>query len=136
MANDLPSFMDRRQFLALAAAGLTTAAVSKGAPAKEQAVDVGPASLYAADGLYDKFRDQGFFLLRKSGKLTAISSYCTHRKCKVSSESDHTFACKCHGSTFSAEGKVTAGPAKRDLPYLPISTGGNGRLIVSVPAFY
>jgi Rieske Fe-S protein len=128
--------IDRRHFLALIAAGLGPASVSNGVPAKPQLVDAGQASLYASDGLYDKFHDQGFFLVRKDGKLVALSSYCTHRKCKLAAESDRTFTCKCHGSTFSQDGKVTEGPAKRDLPIFPISTGSNGHLIVNVSAIY
>jgi cytochrome b6-f complex iron-sulfur subunit len=131
-----PSGIDRRHFLALVAAGLTPTTISRGASAKEQQVDIGQASLYTADGVYDKFRDRGFFLIRKGGKLTALSSYCTHRKCKLAAEPDHTFACKCHGSTFTQEGKVTEGPAKRDLPVFATSTSGNGHLVVGVPVTY
>lgn len=137
MENDVnhstASGIDRRHFLALVAAGLTPAAISRGVSAKEQQVDIGQASLYSADGVYDKFRDRGFFLIRKGGKLTALSSYCTHRKCKLAAEPDHTFTCKCHGSTFTQEGKVTEGPAKRDLPVFGTSTSGNGHLVVNVP---
>ncbi len=136
MDQSLPSGMDRRHFLALVAAGLTPAAVSKGAPANAQVVDIGQANMYAADGVYDKFRDRGFFLIRKGGKLTALSSYCTHRKCKLAAEPDHTFTCKCHGSTFAQDGKVTEGPAKRDLPAFALSTRGNGHLTVDVPVTY
>jgi cytochrome b6-f complex iron-sulfur subunit len=137
MENDVnqstASGIDRRHFLALGAAGLTPAAISRGVSAKEQQVDIGQASLYSGDGVYDKFRDRGFFLIRKGGKLTALSSYCTHRKCKLAAEPDHTFTCKCHGSTFTQEGKVTEGPAKRDLPVFGTSTSGNGHLVVNVP---
>jgi Rieske Fe-S protein len=137
MENDVnrstASGIDRRHFLALVAAGLTPAAISRGVSAKEQQVDIGQASLYSADGVYDKFRDRGFFLIRKGGKLTALSSYCTHRKCTLAAELDHTFTCKCHGSTFTQEGKVTEGPAKRDLPVFGTSTSGNGHLVVNVP---
>ena len=126
--------IDRRRFLALATAGLAMVKKSTAAAPKGHLIDAGPANLYAADGIYDKFRDQGFFLVRANGKLVALSSYCTHRICKVNPQKDHTFLCKCHGSTFTEEGKVTEGPAKRDLPILPLSTGGNGHLFVDISA--
>lgn len=99
----------------------------------EQVVNAGPVSKYAADGLYDAFRDQGFFLIRKGDKLVALSSYCTHRKCKLTTDRDHSFFCPCHGSTFAPNGKVTEGPAKRDLPTLPSFTNETGELFVRVP---
>jgi Rieske Fe-S protein len=122
--------IDRRHFLALIAAGLAPATPT---PAKgEQVVDVGPASLYAADGVYDKFRDLGFFLVQEGGKLKALSSYCTHRRCKLMVETNHTFNCPCHGSTFSEDGKVLQGPAKKDLPIFPTNNLPNGHLGVSL----
>jgi nitrite reductase/ring-hydroxylating ferredoxin subunit len=126
--------IDRRRFLALVTAGLAMVQKSTGAAPKGHLIDAGPANLYAADGIYDKFRDQGFFLVRADGKLVALSSYCTHRICKLNAQSDHTFFCKCHGSKFTEEGKVTEGPAKRDLPILPLSTSSNGHLLIDISA--
>jgi cytochrome b6-f complex iron-sulfur subunit len=85
-----------------------------------------------ADGVYDRFQSEGFFIVRKDGKLFALSSNCTHRRSKLDAESDHTFYCPRHGSTFSATGKVTEGPATRDLPIFLTSTNENGDLIVKV----
>jgi Rieske Fe-S protein len=126
--------IDRRRFLALLTAGLATVHKSAAAAPKGHSIDAGPANLYAADGIYDKFRDQGFFLVRANGKLVALSSYCTHRICKITPQNDHTFLCKCHGSKFTEEGKVTEGPAKRDLPILPLNTSSNGHLLVDISA--
>ena len=128
--------MNRRQFLLLAAAvaaGCQT--VNEGAaPAAhtyERTIDAGPASNYARDGLYDTFREQGFFLIRTGGKLVAISSKCTHRVCKLTVEPDRSFYCECHGSTFDPNGKVTEGPATRDLPVFSTATDEKGHLIVN-----
>ena len=126
--------IDRRRFLALVTSGLATIQESPAASPQGHLVDAGPANLYASDGIYDKFRDLGFFLVRVNGKLIALSSYCTHRICKVNPQKDQTFLCKCHGSTFTEEGKVTEGPAKRDLPILPLSTSSNGHLLVDISA--
>ena len=126
--------IDRRRFLALVTAGLAMVQESPAAAPKGHLIDAGPANLYAAEGIYDKFRDLGFFLVRANGKLVALSSYCTHRICKVNPQKDHTFLCKCHGSTFTEEGKVIEGPAKRDLPILPLNTSSNGHLLVDISA--
>lgn len=100
----------------------------------ERVIDAGPAASYSADGVYDGFREQGFFVIRSGEKLFALSAICTHRACKLNAASDHSFYCKCHGSTFDDGGKVTKGPARRDLPTLPVATTADGRLLVSVPA--
>ena len=125
--------MNRRQFLILAAAAATATNPKKGYarnPA-EKLVDAGPLSNYAADGVYQGFRDLGFFVIRKGDKLIALSSYCTHRKCELKAERDHSFYCRCHGSTFDPGGKVTEGPATRNLPALPTSNE-KGHLLVKV----
>lgn len=101
---------------------------------KERLVDVGPAKNYDVNGVYSRFRDQGFFLVHRNGKLFALSAYCTHRRCKLTAESDGSFYCKCHGSTFDPVGQVTGGPARRDLPVLPTCTDERGDLRVRVPA--
>lgn len=131
--------MGRRRFLMLAAtamaATVSQAAGDNRAPSgKERTVDAGPARNYQANGVYAGFRDQGFFIIRKGEKLFALSAICTHKKCKIDAEPDRSFYCECHGSTFDPGGKVTEGPAKRDLPVLPSFTDEKGHLIVKVPA--
>ena len=135
--DEVTAGLNRRKFLALAAA---VVASPKGEDARnandahsEQAVDAGPIGNYTSDGVYGGFRDLGFFVVRKGAKLIAFSAFCTHRRCKLAAERDLTFYCKCHGSTFDPSGKVTAGPANRDLPILPTLTDERGHLIVRVP---
>lgn len=99
----------------------------------ERVVNAGPVSNFASDGLYTHFRDQGFFVIRKGEELFALSSICTHRTCKLDAEPNRSFFCACHGSTFDPGGKVTEGPAKRDLPILTSVTNENGQLLVTVP---
>jgi len=137
---DADGGMKRRDFLLLAAtaalcAGCQAGISAGGAPAQvERIVDAGPAAKYTADGVYSGFRDQGFFLIRSGGKLAALSAICTHRKCKLEAGPDHTFYCPCHGSTFDPGGRVTEGPATRNLPQLTVSTDPQGHLLVKVPA--
>jgi len=128
--------MNRRDFLLLAA-GLTGGCTSVnqtggGAGGQPRVVDAGPANLYQHDGVYTSFMSSGFFVVRSEGRLFALSSYCTHRQCKLESEPDRTFYCQCHGSTFDAKGKVTEGPAVKDLPILATATNSAGHLLVTV----
>lgn len=126
--------MNRRQFLALAGTVVTAGCTAVSPSQEARVVDAGPAAAYAAEGVYNKFRDEGFFLVRRNGKLAALSSYCTHRKCKLTAEPDRSFYCQCHGSTFDPAGTVTEGPAKRNLPVLSIATDVRGHLVVTVSA--
>jgi isorenieratene synthase len=48
---------------------------------------------------------------------TLISLACTHQGCIVD-EKDGKYVCPCHGAEFDLEGRVTKGPAKRDLEAL------------------
>jgi|SRR6185437_8894181 len=130
--------INRREFVLLAATAC--AGCSAGGPGTNDSevpkvlkvVDAGPASLYEADGIYDRFRHQGFFLVREGGKLTALSSDCTHRDCPLRALPDHTLSCKCHGSRFDSHGKVLIGPARRSLPQFPTSVDQSQHLFVQV----
>ena len=60
------------------------------------------------------------FLVRDGDKVTAFSTVCPHAGCAVDWESEHgTFACPCHGSVFSRDGKTQSGPSPRALDSLP-----------------
>jgi Rieske Fe-S protein len=132
--------MDRRGFLLLTATAAAAAGCEAvnpgggGAPHAERVVDAGPASAYAKDGVYAQYRDVGFFLVQRGGHLTALSSMCTHRQCKINAETDRTFYCPCHGSTFDPTGKVTEGPATRNLPVYSTVTNAQGHVLVKVSA--
>ncbi len=132
--------MKRKEFLCLtclAAAGCQSAdnqGASTGARVSGGTVDAGPASAYAADGVYESFRVRGFFLVRQGGRLFAVSSNCTHRDCRLEAERNHSFHCPCHGSNFDPSGHVTEGPAKRDLPVFPVITDARGHVMVKMTA--
>ena len=132
------SQLDRRGFLLLTATAVVAAGCETVHPGNhaaahgERVVDAGPASTYAKDGVYSQYRDLGFFLIRRGGQLSALSAICTHRHCKLEAEQDRTFSCPCHGSTFDPAGKVTQGPATRDLPVFATSTDAQGHLLVHV----
>ncbi len=48
--------------------------------------------------------------------VAAFSSKCTHFGCEVPIPKNNAIKCPCHGSQFDGSGKVTHGPAKKDLP--------------------
>ena len=130
--------LNRRQFLLLSA-GLVAGCQAVNEKGSSRApdgplVNAGPVGDYAADGVYSRFRSQGFFIVRQGEKLFALSAICTHRKCRLIAEPDESFSCPCHGSTFDPNGHVTRGPARRDLPCLPMSVNETGNLLVTVKA--
>lgn len=54
-------------------------------------------------------------VIRKSAsKFIALNTVCTHKKCDVEYDGNG-FECPCHGSTFDKNGKVTEGPATKNL---------------------
>jgi Rieske Fe-S protein len=124
----------RREFVILTCAAIAGCAGPNGENAAgvltPVMIDAGAATEYGADGVYDRNRDRGFFVVRRGEKLFALSAICTHRNCKLRAEADRSFYCKCHGSTFDADGHVNEGPATRDLPVLPSSVDANGRLVI------
>jgi Rieske Fe-S protein len=131
--------MNRRQFLIAAALTVTAGCASvdnnnrSGVAQVGRVINAGPVANYSADGVYDAFADLGFFVISKQGKITVLSAACTHRKCKLTAEPDHSFYCKCHGSTFDPGGNVTAGPATRALPLLSSIVNERQELLVTVP---
>jgi nitrite reductase/ring-hydroxylating ferredoxin subunit len=126
--------IDRREFVrTLGAASLLTAArgglgAAASAPAPPSGgaenptvIDAGDLHGFPTDGVYDAHREDGFFVVRRDGQLFALSSVCTHKGCKVRAQADGSYLCKCHNSTFDRDGRVTRGPATRDLPRLAVA---------------
>jgi len=132
--------ISRRSLIVLAGAAVACGCSSETAPSPERMVtratgpvDAGPASSFAAPGVYRQFSDRfGFYIVRQGDDLYAISSICTHRECKVNAV-EGGFKCRCHGSTFTLEGHVTRGPARRDLPRWSIERDQRDHLIVHPP---
>ncbi len=136
--------LNRREFVTLTSAVLigcdrdqkngsatsATASVPTSAPA-EQLADAGPVTSFDKDDVFDSFREQGFFVIRREKKLFVLSSICTHKGCKVRVADDLTFFCKCHHSEFDRDGKVTKGPATRNLARLLVAVDERDHLLVS-----
>ena len=89
---------------------------------------IGSADGFPA-GTVKKLDDKGVFIFSDDDGLHAISSVCTHLGCIVSI-TEEGFQCPCHGSKYDGNGKVTAGPAPRNLSWLEISRNVDGSLEV------
>jgi Rieske Fe-S protein len=133
--------MNRRDFVtgaAAAAVGIGILAAAGGSAMAQDAatqpaaetLDVGVKTDYAKDGPVSTWvMDHHIVVARENGKIYAMTSKCTHKGCDVADDSMQ-LSCPCHGSTFSYDGKVTMGPARRTLPRYGISVNGDGHLIV------
>lgn len=64
---------------------------------------------------------------QEDGAYLALSSECTHLRCKVELEGAR-IVCPCHGSTFDRSGLVLAGPAERALARYPTRLREDGVL--------
>ena len=139
--------LSRRQILAAAALAAATECRGQPAAAPDEAnpttpperapsadaavVDAGPLGDYPKDGVYDQFRQQGFFVIRRNKRLFAMSSVCTHKGCKVRAQADQSFFCRCHKSAFDPEGRVLNGPAPRDLPRFAVKLTREQHVLVN-----
>jgi len=130
--------MNRRDFIILSASVATGCATCNMFAADQPAtnsvepIDAGPLEMFKETRVYDSHRDRGFFLIHRNKQLYAISSICTHKRCKVRLQDDQSFLCKCHNSHFSAEGKVTQGPAILDLPRHPLALTADEHVLVDL----
>lgn len=66
----------------------------------------------------------------ESGALSAVLASCTHRGCQPEPLGDR-LSCPCHGSEFSFEGDVLAGPADEALTRFDV-VEADGQIVVRV----
>jgi len=67
-----------------------------------------------------------------SSKFIALNTVCTHKKCDVDFDGN-SFECPCHGSTFTKTGKVTNGPATKNLKsYRTVYDADNNTLTIKM----
>lgn len=65
-------------------------------------------------GGYAMITDTVLVIRKSASKFIAINITCTHKKCDVDYNGS-SFECLCHGSTYDGNGKVTQGPATKNL---------------------
>lgn len=102
---------------ALAAFGALLADVWRAAGrfSTDRWTEVAPLSAVAAEGA-TPFPRERIAILRREGRLAALSLECTHLGCLVNAV-DQGFYCPCHGSEFGPQGEVWSGPATVPLPW-------------------
>ncbi|MCI0449773.1 MAG: ubiquinol-cytochrome c reductase iron-sulfur subunit [Chlorobi bacterium] len=61
-----------------------------------------------------KVSDELMLIRNSETTFLAVRTICSHKGCDVELEGNK-FVCPCHGSEYTLEGKVTEGPAKKDL---------------------
>lgn len=76
-------------------------------------------------------RERELFVLRDEKGFGAFSSKCTHLGCTVQ-RTAAGFACPCHGARYDELGRVTAGPARRALPWFFLWQEADGRIWVDL----
>jgi nitrite reductase/ring-hydroxylating ferredoxin subunit/uncharacterized membrane protein len=76
--------------------------------------------LQAAQPLRREADGAGALLVRQHGEIYAIADRCSHRGCSLADGTlrDGTITCRCHGSTFTLDGRVVTGPATAPQPAL------------------
>jgi cytochrome b6-f complex iron-sulfur subunit len=130
--------LNRREFIStIAAAGACLACgemcfadAPAAAPSAGGKVDIGVASDYAADGLFDKFvRTDKIIVVREGDKIRAMSAICTHKAATVTVKGAE-IVCPKHNSRYALDGKPTKGPATAALFHLGISQNPAGHLLV------
>lgn len=83
---------------------------------------VGPPDAFEDGKVVDRFKDQGFWVVRSGGVIFALSTTCTHLGCTPNwLDGERKFKCPCHGSGFHITGVNFEGPAPRPLERFAIS---------------
>lgn len=88
------------------------------------------------DGWRETVTHESVYVERKpDGKIRILSSICPHLGCAVQWRSaGNQFVCPCHGSVYSAQGKLVKGPAQRGMDPLPFEEN-KGELLVHFEFF-
>ncbi|MHC4579698.1 MAG: QcrA and Rieske domain-containing protein [Planctomycetota bacterium] len=68
---------------------------------------------YEVQAGWETRREVGF-LVRRGGRILALSALCTHARCRVRFQ-EGEFRCPCHGGVFSLAGEVLKGPPEKPL---------------------
>lgn len=95
--------------------GVVTLAIADGSPLGT----VGGAALLQTPS--------GAFLVNRTAvdQFAATTAVCTHEGCTITGFTDSVYVCPCHGSRFTPQGGVVAGPAGRALQRFTTSFANN-----------
>lgn len=81
---------------------------------EEKIINLSDYPSLSKTGGYAMITDKVIVIRKSASKFIAINIACTHKKCDVGYDGSG-FECLCHGSTFDSSGKVTQGPAVKNL---------------------
>jgi nitrite reductase/ring-hydroxylating ferredoxin subunit len=75
---------------------------------------------------------------RDAGGVYAMTLICTHQQCDMSSGfgiiTSTSVTCRCHGSSFDANGNVVNGPARSPLEHFEVTIDAAGEITVNADA--
>jgi cytochrome b6-f complex iron-sulfur subunit len=123
----------------LATAGLAACGVGPTAPTLEElssvdgsvsgrtiSVTIAGSSLASVGAAALVMSSLGPFLVAQPSQdaFVALTAICTHQGCTVTGFSGDQFVCPCHGSRFTTNGTVAAGPAASSLQQYPTHFDG------------
>lgn len=68
----------------------------------------------------------GSFLVARTGAsaFMAVDAICTHEGCTITGTAGDVYVCECHGSRYSRNGELLAGPAQASLRQYGTSFAG------------
>lgn len=116
--------------LAAATAGVLRLPVPQVLPTPSRRFRIGRPQDFPV-GTEHYFEKERVLVRADRGGLHAVSLVCTHLGCTVAKDAGGTgFVCPCHGSRYTEDGSVVAGPAPRPLRALHIQADPSGWLFV------
>lgn len=98
----------------------------------DKVINISDHSELGSVGGYAEVAKNVLVIRTSSSKFIAINTVCTHKKCDVDFDGN-SFECPCHGSTFTKTGKVTNGPATKNLKsYKTVYNADNNTLTIKM----
>lgn len=86
----------------------------------------------SSTGGYEMITEKVIVIRKSKSKFLSLNISCTHKKCDVEYDGS-SFECPCHGSTFDNSGKVTGGPASKNLKsYKTVYDSGSNTLTIDM----
>jgi thiosulfate dehydrogenase [quinone] large subunit len=93
----------------------------------ETTVSAGQVPVGGGRQVTDASTGQAVWVLQlTAGDFSAFNATCPHQGCPVRFQgASGGFRCPCHGSRFTSQGKVTSGPATRNLTEVKVTKSGD-----------
>jgi Rieske Fe-S protein len=115
--------------LGFAAAGIARMPKPGVFPGQSSQMKIGVPGEYPVSAEPIRVPGQNLYVLHDEEGFAVIGALCTHLGCVVAATGDG-FACPCHGSQFSKEGRVVKGPAPSPLAWYEVTLAPDGQMVV------